>query len=340
MSIKKRENIVQGFTTRIKDMLYYLNCKISRCFDKLKNNKKQDNMGAAKIRASIFVWTMLLIPIVHFLIFWLYVNYSSILLGFQNVDNEGHLVWTFDNFKTVFSMFSTQGSTISLALSNTLKTWAFVNLFMFPLSVLWAYFIYKKIKWGSFYRVMFYIPSIISGVAIAAIFIYAIGADGPIGLLFTKITGNTRVPNFLGEEEYAMKTILVYIFWTGFGGNLVLLSGAMARIPREMIESAELEGAGMMKEIFSFVLPLTWPTLSTLIIISISGLFTASGPILLLTGGAANTYTISYWIFEQVNFGQSYYLPSALGLCFTLISLPIVLLIRFALSKVFADVEY
>lgn len=340
MRINKGESAIKKAINTIKDLLYSLNCRVCRFFGIITRNKKEDNMGAAKVRASIFVWTMLLIPIIHFLIFWLYVNYSSILLAFQRVNSQGQMIWTLDNFKIVFSMFTSQGSTISMAFSNTLKTWIFVNLFMFPLSVLWAYFIYKKIKLGSFFRVMFYVPSIISGVAIAAIFIYSIGADGPLGLLYTKISGNTRVPNFLGEAEYAMKTILVYIFWTGFGGNLVLLSGAMARIPQEMIESAELEGVGMAREIFNFVLPLTWPTLSTLIIISISGLFTASGPILLLTGGAANTYTISYWIFEQVNFGQSYYLPSALGLCFTLISLPIVLIIRFALSKVYADVEY
>ena len=75
----------------------------------------------------------------------------------------------------------------------------------------------------------------------------------------------------------------------------------------------------MWREIFHFVIPLCWSTLSTMLIISLAALFTASGPILLLTGGSGNTFTLSYWIFYQVKFLGKYNQPAALGLIFTLI---------------------
>ena len=148
------------------------------------------------------------------------------------------------------------------------------------------------------------------------------------------------VPDFLTEKEYAMKTVFIYMFFTNFAGNMVLFSGAMNRIPKEMLESAEIDGVGMWRELVQFVIPCMWPTLSTIIILSITSLFTASGPILLLTKGAGDTTTISYWIFEQVKFIGSYNIPAALGLVFTAIGFPLVLVVRKVLGRLQEDVEY
>jgi ABC-type sugar transport system permease subunit len=97
----------------------------------------------------------------------------------------------------------------------------------------------------------------------------------------------------------------------------------------------------MWREVWYFVLPLCWPTLSTLIIFSFAGIFTASGPILLLTNGSADTDTISFWIYKEVNYSEfNIYVPAALGWVFTLIGLPIILIIRKLMNKLFADVEF
>jgi ABC-type sugar transport system permease subunit len=246
-----------------------------------------------------------------------------------------------ENFKIVFEDIAKDKGGLRIALNNTLITWTFSTLLMFPLSILWSYFIYKKLRLGSFYRIIFYIPSIISSVALAAIFKYLIVADGPIGHLYELLYPDRLMPIFLKEKEYAMKTVLIYVFWTGFGGNLILLNGAMGRIPKEVIESAYMDGTGMWREIFYFVLPLCWPTLSTLIIFSFAGLFTASGPILLLTNGAADTDTISFWIYREVEYSDlNIYVPAALGWVFTIIGLPIILIIRKFINKIYDDVEF
>lgn len=290
-----------------------------------------------------FIVCMLIIPIVHFLVFWLYVNFDSILLAFQRVDVlTGQEYYTTYNFEHVFELLQSRSSQLWQAIQNTLITWSFTTLFMFPLSILWSYFLYKKILLGSFFRTMFYIPSIINAVALAAIFHHIVASDGPIGLLFNLLYPDEYVPAFLTEKGYAMKIVLFYVFWTGFGGNLILLNGAMGRVPKEMIESAMIDGIGMWRELFSFILPLSWPTLSTLIIFSFTGLFTSSGPILLLTAGRGETYTISFWIFEMV-YGEDATLPyiaSAMGLLFTVIGLPIVLIIRHFINKIYEDVEF
>ena len=88
------------------------------------------------------------------------------------------------------------------------------------------------------------------------------------------------------------------------------------------------------------VLPLCWPTLSMILILNISSLFTASGPLLLLTKGMGATRTLSYWIFEHVQGSTTLGLPAALGIACTVILFPIVMLSKWLLNKVYADVEF
>ncbi|MGN1052239.1 MAG: carbohydrate ABC transporter permease, partial [Candidatus Scatosoma sp.] len=154
------------------------------------------------------------------------------------------------------------------------------------------------------------------------------------------INGVEYAPAFLSETEYALKSLIIYALWTGISGNFILYCGAMNRIPIEVVESARLEGSMCWTELVHIVIPMIWPTLSTTLIFTVVGIFSSSGNILLLTHGVTSTYTLSYWIFDQVRTFQSYYVPSALGLVFTLIGFPIVLITRYFLNKIYPDVEY
>ena len=88
-------------------------------------------------------------------------------------------------------------------------------------------------------------------------------------------------------------------------------------------------------------MPMVWPTLTTLIVFTFVGIFTASGPILLFTKGQYDTVTISYWILSVVMnpAGDARY-ASAVGLIFTLVALPIVLLVKWGMEKLQAATEY
>lgn len=111
---------------------------------------------------------------------------------------------------------------------------------------------------------------------------------------------------------------------------MLLLGGALARIPVEIFESARLDGIGTFGEITKMVIPLIWPTMSTLLILQMTGLFSASGPILLFTGGEYKTSTIAFWIFAKVKYtgASAYNEVAAAGLIFTMIGVPIILGVR------------
>lgn len=285
----------------------------------------------------IFVIAMLSVALIHFLLFWLYINYKSILLAFQTpASNELTLI----NFQNLFAEFRLPDSVIPQALKNTMIFFS-VSLFIItPVSLFFSYFIYKKIAGYKIFRIIFFFPSIISVVILTSLYSSLVSVDGFIAEWLQKLFGLETIPNLLGESRYALVTIIIYCIWTGMGVNIVLFNGAMARIPEEIIEYDQLEGVGYMRELVQIVVPLIWPTLSTVIILAVVGMFNASGPVFFFTMGNFNTYTISYWIFEQVYIKEIYEYASAVGLFFTMIGVPIVIVVKKLLDKVDSGATY
>ena len=294
-----------------------------------------------KQQQKVFLFCMLILPFVQWLVFWLYVNLQVIGLAFQDQRTE---MFTFKNFVTFWESL-TQGGDIAIAVRNTFMYFA-VNLFIImPLALFISFFFSKKIAGYKAFRVIFYLPAIVSSVAIITVYKSFISPQGPLNQILKLFGGSIPVEGWLADPATATPTIVAYTVWTGFCANILLFAGAMTRVPLEVLESAALEGCGSFRELFEIIFPLIWPTTSTQIIFAFTGIFASSGPILLFTAGEYETTTISYWIFEQV-YGTgaaggagSYNLVSAAGLCFTLVGVPITLFVRWVMERIPA-VEY
>lgn len=323
---------------RIGDFLYETNRKLF-----YKNGTKlATNMGV-KRGNQIFIVAMLILPILNWAIFWLYVNIQSIFLAFQD-PRTGEL--TFNNFVKVWSLVTQPvNNELGLSIINTLKYFGVMMLINTPLCLIIAYFFYKRIAGYKVFRIVFYLPAIISGVVYATAFQEFINPIGPLGAL-QKWFGITPNPiGLLARPETATNTMLVYCIFVGLTTNVLLFTSGMARIPIEVLEAAKLDGVGPARELFVLIFPLIWPTFSTQMVFMLTGIFSASGPILLLTNGGYNTSTIPFWIFQQMyGNGQgpaesAYSLVSCVGLCFTLLGVPLILIVRKIVEHI-EPVEY
>lgn len=290
----------------------------------------------ALLKKHAFIWTMLAGPIVCWFIFYLYTNLNMIVMAFQTPKGA----WTWQNFVSFWDNLSATDGSLRIAVWNTFLYFLLANAVILPIGTLIAYFLYKKVAGYKFFRVAIFLPSIIPGVVMVTVFKEIISPVGPLGK-----TGWIPSLGFLGQDSTATPTVLFYTFWTGFSSIMLLMSGTMARIPTEVMEAAKLDGCGPFREFRSLVIPLIFPTLTTQLIFGLTGLFSSSGPILLMTGGAHKTTTLSYWIFENVygstgaTAADAYNIVSATGLVFTVSLFPIILLVRFLVNKVDA-VEY
>lgn len=296
--------------------------------------KKLDTKTRSKINRNVFIFVMAL-PAIYGIFRYFAINGYSILLAFT--DGEPFQTpFTLRNFKMFLQDMQGNG-VLAIALRNTLIYFV-VGLIQQFICYVIAYFLYKKVPGHKFFRFAFYLPCLIASVISCAIFMELIRVGGPIYKLCSELFGFTY-NDLLSRTETATKTIIVYCFVQSFGTTYLIFMGAMNRIPMEVLEAAKLDGCSTWREFWSLIFPLTWGTYSTFFLMNLCGIFTASGPILFLTQGAADTTTIGYWLFSQV-MGDSLNYPAAVGLVFTLAGIPILLVSRYLINKVDPEVSY
>lgn len=316
-------------------ILFWKGGKKVKAFKKKKGNIRKKEL--------IFIWGMLALPLLQWLIFWVGINANYIKLAFLDARTN---TFTFYNFVTFWNDLTAPAGSIKIALVNTLKYFAATMLIINPLSLAIAYFLYRKIRGYKVFRVIFYLPAIISAVVMVECYRGVIQPRGAVDMIMHLFGKSIPSEGWLANFDTATGAILFFTVWTGFGVNVLLFMGAMVRVPTEMLEAARLDGCTSFREFFTMILPMIMPTISTLIITSFTGVVAVTGPILLFTNGGYNTTTIAFWIFEKIYGGgvsggltANYNIVSCTGLCFTLISLPIIFLIRYLMDKI-PVVEY
>ena len=167
------------------------------------------------------------------------------------------------NFKTLF-----QSDKFYQAFQNTILLIVVVTLFTFTFALVFAAILTReKIKGQNFFRIIFYIPNILSVVVISAIFsaIY----DPNQGLLnsflnlFRGAKGAEDPILWLGDQKLVIYSIVIAMIWQAIGYYMVMYMASMANVSESLYESAALEGAGKIKQFFSITLPLVWTNIRT-----------------------------------------------------------------------------
>ena len=300
-----------------------------------KETAQKSSMASMRFHNRIFLICMLTIPIIHWLIFWLYMNFQSIIMAFRTPAGD----WSFLNFEVFWNQIISPTSEIILAIKNTFMWFGLQTFIIFPFTIALNYFFFKKIPGYKTFRILLYIPGLLSGVATAAMVKRLVMPNGPLGVILQEL-GMETVPLFFSNSQYANKAMVIYTLWHSWGANMLLLGGTFARVPQEVLESAKLDGCGPMRELVQLIIPMISATLITMLILKLTGLFSSSGPLILFTNGKYGTLTLAYWIWETVLEGSgNYNTVAATGLVFTAIAVPLILTIRYYLEKI-PVVEY
>ena len=298
----------------------------------------------------LFVYLLILIPVAQFAVFWVYVNISSIALAFQ--DQSG--AFSLQNFSDVFSALvglDRFGFNLAEMIGRSTLLWAFVNVIAFPISIVTCYMLYKYTKGHYFFRLCFLIPSLVGVVVWTTLVRYMVAYDGPIMEILQWM--NVDLPEaalrngLLGSKETAYPTIIVVTFMMSIVGNNVVLTGAYARIPEELFESAQIDGANLWREIFNIAVPCVWPTIATLLTFAFCSVLTYDNGVYMYSQGTGEPgmanigfyfQYMTYWISSTP--GASYNYPAAVGVFITIISVPIALVARKLLEKAVDNTDF
>ena len=250
---------------------------------------------------------------IAFLIFSLYPVVYTAGIGFTDLKGLGvrsfHVLKNpLENFKAVLA-----NGAFRTAFGNTVKIWIMNFIPQIVLSlILAAWFTDRrsKIRGMGMFKVLFYMPNIITAATIAILFNALFGYPmGPVNDLFMSLGLTDRPVEFLASKTVARGVVAFIQFWMWYGYTMIILISGVLGISPDIFEAAEVDGAGRWQTFFRVTLPnLKTILLFTLVTCLIGGLQMFDIPKLFLLGGPDNaTLTTSVFIYNQAFSGSYLY---------------------------------
>ena len=284
----------------------------------------------------LFCFIILLYPTVQFIIFYLGVNVNTIVLSFEKYEGGRYIFAGVENFSKAFSNIFFQKEW-GMAIGNSLL-WLLVSLAVgTTLSLLFAYYIYLKKPLSQFFKIMLFMPSIVSTIVLTTIYKSIVGDVYPD--IVEKLTGQV-VPGLMKGSHTAQKFVTFFYNVTfGFGTAVLLYAGAMSGTNESVMEYTDVDGANYTQKFFYVLLPMIFPTFITFMVMRFADTFMNQMNLLGICGDAApyQVETIGYKLYTltlKAN-GNFYELPilATYGLIFTLVTRPVVFTVKHLLEK-------
>ncbi len=287
---------------------------------------------------SIFIILMLAFPLANFLVFYVGINFNSILMAFQETNTQTfQSEWVeFAQFEKFFKAFS-ESPQLGTYIKNALLYFFITLIIGFPLNMLFAYMFFIKVRGTTALRLMIMIPTMISGLTLAMLFSKM--AEYALPTLLNDWFGIETV-TLLKDERYNFQTIILYTLITGFSSQVIIYSNAMNAVDDSIVESAKLDGATNLRILLSICVPMIYSTITTYMVTGVAGIFACSGGVFYQFyeyGAPENITPLGYYIFTLAKNNKSaaldYSYSAAISLLFTLITFPCVLLVKYIMEK-------
>ena len=262
-------------------------------------SRKRERIGVfATAPALIFVMSLMFFPILF-----------AIWLSFEKTNGVDYHFIGFHNYINIFT------SPMVHQVFRTNLKFLFAIPAVVTLGTLTSVLLYQEIFGWKFYRVVFFLPSVLSASVTGIIFRTAFSFDGPVNSAL-KIFHKQPI-SFLTHANSAIFVISLALIWSGFGYAMLILLSGLTSIDPDLFLAAQVDGAGWWKQLRYIVVPSIRNQLVFVMTINImytfGGLF---GFIFVMTAGGPlfSTTTVDYLIFEKAFSSQDMGEGSALAI--------------------------
>lgn len=288
-----------------------------------------------KDKNLLFYLLLMAFPLAQFLVFYIGVNFNSILMAFQRIDVKNDTItWTVSNMKNAFEMMTGSPELLSV-MSVSILAYLILTGLGVPLGLFFSYYIYKKLPLSGAFRVILFLPSILSAIVMATIFQFFVERAIPtIMMQFFDI----EMMGLLENSETRFACIIFYNILMGFGTNVLMYTNSMSGISQEIVEASQLDGASTLQEFLHVTLPMIYPTLTMFLFTGVAGIFTNQLNLFSFYGGTApnQVSTYGYYFYTKTQGAKSiaeYPLLSAMGLLMSAVAIPLTLFVKWFLEK-------
>lgn len=151
-------------------------------------------------------------------------------------------------------------------------------------ALLLAVLLNQGMKGLSFYRSVFYLPSLLGGsVAISILWRQMFGAGGLVNQ-FLEMLGFTNLPGWVSDPDTALGTIILLHVWT-FGSPMIIFLAGLRQIPQMYYEAASVDGASKVAQFFKITLPLLTPIIFFNVVLQVINAFQTFTQAFVVSGG-------------------------------------------------------
>ena len=201
----------------------------------------------------IFYICTLSLPVLFFIFNNFVINFNSLIMAFQKTNLEtGNLEFAgFGNFADVFKeVFTSKNLTNALWRS----VWGYLVTLVVTtfIPVFFCYYVWKKMAFSDFFKVVLFLPTIIS--SIITMTIYRFIANRLVPELYLDLFG-AEILGLTSNPSTSFQAVLFYNLWMSMGGGLLVTLGAMNAVDTEVLESGRIDGTNTITEFWHIVLP-------------------------------------------------------------------------------------
>ena len=238
------------------------------------------------IKKNGVAYAFLLPWLIGFLVLTAYPMVMSLYLSFTdyNIGKPDAVQWiAFGNFIRMF----TRDPKFYKALQVTL-TYVFVSV---PLKLVFALFVAvlmnQKLRLVSFYRAVYYIPTLLGGsVAIAVLWKKLFSKNGVINMIIAAI-GNVNVrslPGWISNPQYALGTLILLAVWQ-FGSSMIIFLAGLKQVPQDYYDAASIDGSNKWQQFVYVTIPQLTPVILFNLVMQLISAFQAFTQAYIISGG-------------------------------------------------------
>lgn len=230
----------------------------------------------------------------------------------------------FDNYRELL-----QDKLVAKALFNT----AYYSFAMVPsglaIALLIALLLNQDLRGLGFFRTVYYLPSVVSGVALSVLWAWVFHPDLGLANGLLSLVG-IHGPKWVASEQWAMPSLIIMGIW-GTGGSMLIFLAALQSIPTVLYEAAAIDGANAWHQFWYITIPMITPTILFSLVMRIIGSWQVFTQAYVMTEGGPNNATLTMVLllyrqgFQNYRFGYS---AALAWLLFTIILLFTVLVFR------------
>lgn len=263
-----------------------------------------------KTREGLIGYGFSSLYLIGLLVFTLFPLLLSFIFSFTDYDmKESFNFLGFRNYTYIF----TKDPFFWNCLGNTLFQVVFGTIFAIVMGILVASILNKPIKGIGIWRTIFYLPNVVSSVAMALLWTWMFNKNYGLINQFLGLFGIPEI-NWLGDEHLVKFSLILMSAW-GAGVSALFFLGAMKSIPKHLYEAADIAGVSKTHQFFTITLPLITPTILFMLVTSIIGNFQYFMMAYIMVGKGTNysAYYLAYYLYDKAFMDYQFGYASAIS---------------------------